>query len=197
MKSKKIGNNDYVMVFERIKEFRANFPGWSLETEIVSQTDKEIIIKTYVKDESGKIHSTGIAKEVQGDSKVNITSHVENCETSSIGRALGIFGIGIDSSLASAEEVVNAINEQNQVSMYEYAEKQRDVFLRLGEEALSIKNYFIEEEYKRARDLWLSLGEENQEMLWVAPAKGGLFTTEERQYMKTGDFRRGESNVSE
>ena len=197
MKSKKIGNNDYVMVFERIKEFRANFPGWSLETEIVSQTDKEIITKTYVKDESGKIHSTGIAKEVQGDGKVNITSHVENCETSSIGRALGIFGIGIDSSLASAEEVVNAINEQNQVSMYEYAEKQRDVFLRLGEEALSIKNYFIEEEYKRARDLWLSLGEENQEMLWVAPAKGGLFTTEERQYMKTGDFRRGESNVSE
>ena len=41
-----------------------------------------------------------------------LTSHIENCETSAIGRALGILGIGIEGSVASAEEVENAVNQQ-------------------------------------------------------------------------------------
>ena len=45
---------------------------------------------------------------------INETSYVENCETSAWGRALGNFGIGIDTSVASADEVVNATNSQKQ-----------------------------------------------------------------------------------
>ena len=41
---------------------------------------------------------------------VTLTS---NCETSAVGRALGMLGIGVDTSVASAEEVENAINGQN------------------------------------------------------------------------------------
>ena len=40
---------------------------------------------------------------------INKTSFVEVCETSAWGRALANFGIGIDSQVASANEVVNAI----------------------------------------------------------------------------------------
>ncbi len=40
---------------------------------------------------------------------VTLTS---NCETSAVGRALGMCGIGIDTSVASAEEVANAIKNQ-------------------------------------------------------------------------------------
>ena len=40
------------------------------------------------------------------------TQYVENCETSAIGRALGILGIGIDTSVASANEVEDAIAKQ-------------------------------------------------------------------------------------
>ena len=41
---------------------------------------------------------------------VTLTS---NCETSAVGRALGMLGIGVDTSVASAEEVENAINGQS------------------------------------------------------------------------------------
>ena len=57
----------------------------------------------------------------QGDF-VTLTS---NCETSAVGRALGMAGIGIDTSVASAEEVTNAINNQEQIKEAEKQEKIR------------------------------------------------------------------------
>jgi hypothetical protein len=47
---------------------------------------------------------------------VNSTSHFENAETSSVGRALGFLGIGIDTSIATAEEVSSAIEKQEVLS---------------------------------------------------------------------------------
>jgi len=43
---------------------------------------------------------------------VNKTSHVENCETSAVGRALGLLGIGIDEEVRSYDEMANAIEGQ-------------------------------------------------------------------------------------
>ena len=60
----------------------------------------------------GEVVATGHAYEKESSSFINKTSYIENCETSAVGRALGIFGIGIDASIASAEEVTNAINNQ-------------------------------------------------------------------------------------
>ena len=56
------------------------------------------------------IKATGHARDIQADKKsmVNKTSHVENCETSAIGRALGIKGIITEYGIASANEVRNA-----------------------------------------------------------------------------------------
>ena len=50
---------------------------------------------------------------MQGSSNINKTSYVENCETSAIGRALAMLGIGIDTSIASANEVADAIAKQD------------------------------------------------------------------------------------
>ena len=44
---------------------------------------------------------------------INKSSYVENCETSAWGRALANFGIGVDSSIASAEEVMADMSKQN------------------------------------------------------------------------------------
>ena len=43
---------------------------------------------------------------------VNKTSALENCETSSLGRALAAFGLH-GSEFSSADELVNALNNQN------------------------------------------------------------------------------------
>ena len=47
---------------------------------------------------------------------INKTSYVENCETSAFGRALAALGIGIETSIASANEVSMAIAKQEQLS---------------------------------------------------------------------------------
>ena len=112
MKTINIKGKQYVQVNERIKEFRSDdkFKNWSLITKIVECDDKICLMQAIIEDPTGKIIATGTAFEranAEG-SLVNKTSHVENCETSAWGRALGNLGIGIDASIASAEEVINA-----------------------------------------------------------------------------------------
>ncbi len=107
-----IKGKKYVTVNERLKYFREHHPGFSLETEMVSVTDDDALMRAVIRNEEGQILATGTAREVRTDkgSFVNATSYVENCETSAWGRALANFGIGIDASVASADEVVQAIN---------------------------------------------------------------------------------------
>ena len=60
-----------------------------------------------------KIVSIGHAYEKEGSTTGNKTSYIENCETSAVGRCSGNFGIGINSSVASADEVANAVIQQS------------------------------------------------------------------------------------
>lgn len=103
----------YAMVNERIKAWRSICPDGSISTEIVSLENGVVTMKSTVRDGVGQILGTGFAQEKESSSFINKTSYIENCETSAVGRALGMCGIGIDDSVASAEELVNAINNQN------------------------------------------------------------------------------------
>jgi gluconate kinase len=53
------------------------------------------------------------SQEYRDSSYINKTSFVENGFTSALGRALGYLGIGIDTSIASANEVQNAVKNQD------------------------------------------------------------------------------------
>jgi len=75
--------------------------------------DAQCVCKASIVDSSNRIIATGHAHETQGSSNINKTSYVENCETSAIGRALAMLGIGIDTSIASANEVEEAISHQD------------------------------------------------------------------------------------
>lgn len=103
----------YVMVNTRVNAFREIEPSGGISTDIISHENGVVVIKATITDEDGKVLSTGIASEKEGSSFVNKTSYIENCETSAVGRALGFLGIGIDDSMASAEEVANAMLQQN------------------------------------------------------------------------------------
>lgn len=115
MKTVDIKGKSYVMVNERLKAFRAEHKGYGLLTEIVELTADSCTIQAKILDEAGRVIAMGTAREEREDksSMVNRTSFVENCETSAWGRALGNFGIGIDESIASADEVARAIAKQN------------------------------------------------------------------------------------
>lgn len=112
IKTTDIKGKDYAEVNQRIKAFRMVYPQGSIQTEMVSNQDGVCIFKAIVSDENGCLLGTGTAYEKENSSFINKTSYIENCETSAVGRALGMAGFGIDVSVASAEEVANAINNQ-------------------------------------------------------------------------------------
>ena len=102
-----IKGKEYVMVNERIKEFREKYPEYSLESDVVSLDNDSCVIKAIVKDKTGRVVATGLAREERQDktSLVNLNAYVENCETSAWGRVLGNLGIGIDVAIASGDEM--------------------------------------------------------------------------------------------
>ena len=94
---------DYAEVNERIKAFRMLFPNGTISTDIVSLEDGVCVMKAIAMNEAGMILATGYAYEKENSSLINQTSYIENAETSAVGRCLGMLGIGIDTSIASAE----------------------------------------------------------------------------------------------
>jgi hypothetical protein len=113
-KTTNIKGKQYVEVNERIKFFRtdAAYKGYSLTSRIIDLNEKECVIIAEITDSTNRLVATGIAHEIKSASRINATSFVENCETSAWGRALGNLGIGIDTSIASADEVATAIHQE-------------------------------------------------------------------------------------
>ena len=107
LKTMDIKGKKYVPVNERIKGFKMLYPNGSIVTELVKYEDATIIMKAIAFDE-GRVLAQDYAKEVEGSSNINRTSALENASTSAVGRCLGLLGIGIDTSVASFEEVSNA-----------------------------------------------------------------------------------------
>lgn len=112
MLSTNIKGKDYVEVNQRIKAFRKLYPEGTIETEMLSNENGVCVFKARVM-ALGCVLGTGHAYEKEDSSFINKTSYIENCETSAVGRALGMLGLGVDTSVASAEEVRNAINNQD------------------------------------------------------------------------------------
>ena len=118
-KTTNIRGKQYVEVNERIKFFRQEdeYKNWTLSTEFTALDSDMCVCKAIVADPSQRIVASGHAHEERSASHINKTSYVENCETSAIGRALAMMGIGIDTSIASANEVNDAIAKQDDTSL--------------------------------------------------------------------------------
>ena len=145
MRTVDIKGKAYVEVNERIKYFREHYEGWSLESDLLSLDNGVCVIKATIRDENGVVKANGLAYEKENSTFINKTSYIENCETSAWGRALGNLGIGIDTAIASAEEVINAVNNQpkpklNDSSIYISLAKLTDLDL--------IKNFYEENKDK-------------------------------------------------
>ena len=107
-----VKGKDYAEVPQRIKAFRSVCPNGAIVTELLSNENGVCIFKASIYDENQVLIGTGTAQEKETSSFINKTSYIENCETSAVGRALGMCGFGIDVSVASAEEVQNAMLNQ-------------------------------------------------------------------------------------
>ena len=113
-----IKGKEYAAVNGRVNAFRRLYPQGFISTEIVSLESGVAVMKAtcgYYEDGRAVVLGTGLAYEREGSSNINKTSYIENCETSAVGRALGMAGIGISSAVASSEEVQNAIIQQEEL----------------------------------------------------------------------------------
>lgn len=148
IKTTEIKGKEYAEVNQRIKAFRMLYPNGIIETEMLSNENGICIFKAMVGYREGnelyKL-STGTAYEKEDSTFINKTSYIENCETSAVGRALGMAGFGIDTSVASAEEVQNAIANQNKDITLEEAQEYVLTFGKHAGEKLSEvdKSYLV------------------------------------------------------
>ena len=121
-----IKGKKYSTVNERHKHLLQYFPEARFNEEVLFHDVDRVIVKTelYISD---TIYAVGTAEEYRNSSFINKTSALENCSSSALGRCLAAFGLS-GSEYASAEELVNALNNQKgstqQVSIKDTIKKQ-------------------------------------------------------------------------
>lgn len=86
--------DNYETVEERLVKFWEAHPEGRILTSIHHYDDNKVVIKAeiYFNREDDRPVATGYAEEVRGSSPVNKTAHVENADTSAIGRGLANCG---------------------------------------------------------------------------------------------------------
>lgn len=110
-KAIKIKGKDYVLVADRILYFNQEYTNGKIETILLSEPDADMVLMKAIVTPDVKEPSryfTGFSQAKWNDGYINKTSAIENCETSAIGRALAMMGIGVIDSVASVDEINKA-----------------------------------------------------------------------------------------
>jgi len=195
----KIHGREYKTVALRVAEFKEQHPEWSIVTELVSADEDTVVMKALVLDDCQRVRGTGYAEEKRAASKINKFSAMENAETSAIGRALSACGFA-GTEFASADEVANAIAQQNideQVTAQVERLMAHNAAVRENWGTVAyMKTAFIEQDALAFAEAWLELeSDEVKEALWLAPTKGGVFTTEERAYLRSDEVNAARKEI--
>lgn len=106
----RIHGRDYMTVAGRLEmAHKASKKSLSIVTELLPIQD-QVVVKATVTTDKGVFTGISAANPAK---QIERTSPYEVAETSAVGRALGFAGFGTDSSIATADEMVKAQN-QNQ-----------------------------------------------------------------------------------
>ena len=99
IKTTNLKGKEYAEVKERVIAYRKLFPMGIINTNI-SFTDNYVLCEATATNNEGTVLSKGHAREI-----LNKAFALENCETSAIGRCLGFMGLGINTAIASKEDM--------------------------------------------------------------------------------------------
>jgi hypothetical protein len=105
--------DDYEPVASRISRFYEAHPDGRIITELVHYLTDTAVFKAeiYIGD---VLVSTGWEEEVRGSSHINKSSHLANCETGSVGRALANYNMaGSDPSKRPSREEMSKVDQEN------------------------------------------------------------------------------------
>ena len=110
-KAIKISGKDYVLVADRVLYFNDTYINGSIITHLISEPNSEMVVvkaKATPDIANPDRYFTGYSQAKWGEGMVNKTAALENAETSAVGRALAMMGIGVIESVASADEMKKA-----------------------------------------------------------------------------------------
>jgi hypothetical protein len=116
--------SEYEPVENRIRAFWLKYPNGRILTDLkrTERSDGRIEwigrSEAYTNSEDIRPQSTGFATEIEGTTPVNRANASENCETSSIGRALANLGFATKGKRPSREEMEKVENLQGQAVDY-------------------------------------------------------------------------------
>ena len=113
MNTVNIKGKPYVTVNERLKHIAANFQ-YSIKSDFTYYPERKMwVVKASLSlfRDGVECTYTGLAQEIESENykEVNFSSALENAETSAVGIACAMAGIGIDGGIASADEVNKAL----------------------------------------------------------------------------------------
>lgn len=115
----------YIQVKDRVEFFNEVYPNGRITTELISNEGEEVVVKATVVPDIKNIdrYFTGYSQANKNQGMINKLSAMENCETSAVGRALGMMGIGIIDGFASADEMYKAGLSKDEQIINEVVEK--------------------------------------------------------------------------
>jgi len=106
--------DDYEPVASRLDRFLKAHPDARVITDLVHYLSDVCVFKCELWLE-GEIIATGWAEEIRGQGNVNKTSHLENCETGAVGRALANAGLsGSDFSKRPSREEMGKVQRMTE-----------------------------------------------------------------------------------
>lgn len=198
-----VRGEDYATVALRVKKFREtpNYLGWTIDTNVIQVDEVRVVIHARIIDPKGRVRSTGTAEEKRttDPKQVNFSSALENAETSAVGRALAFLDAELmGKQIASADEMVQASVDTKQVKadrrMLDHQQLVRSLFPTVATIKRALADATGSQGEERLGHLYTAaeafheLSEHERIGLWVAPTKGGIFTTREREAMRSQDF---------
>lgn len=126
--------DNYETVEDRLARFWADHPEGRVMTSMVHYDDNKVVFgaEVYFQFDDPAPKATGYAEEVRGASPVNKTSHVENAETSAIGRALANCGYAAKGARPSREEMAKVQRGQVEQVKTQNVDKFKEACAKAG-----------------------------------------------------------------
>lgn len=136
------GGKSYVMVHTKVAAFRKNYPRGRIESEIIGNPENWVFIRSKVTPDVERPEQYFVGhSQAKWQGNINGAAALENAETSAVGRALSMMGIGIEDGMCSAEELAKAVDKPvNVVSIEKSQPIQEESTGEITDKFLSVCN---------------------------------------------------------